>query len=313
MNVLVGARSWLVILLTLLAGAGGALALSSDGPSSSAKTTAAGKARDDVWPKPVEEFLAGEYLQLSDVVLTRRSGDIGSALIRWATNSPFSHAALVYTGERYDKGISGTFVIEAGTSGVDLTQLIHYVENKSTFVAIKRFKRTWFTPERQARVRGVLLDKIKDTYDYWTIWRIVKKIWFGVQSKIRTKEKTVEAYHKHDWEPPNEYICSGLVQIGFVQTAIEAIKRGELPPESLLDVVFSNSASSRLPKAGDWKYLGDDARATAANVQDVLNDELYAITPDDLAQSDKLEWLYFIKNGAVYEVHTYADVLKLIQ
>ena len=80
----------------------------------------------------------------------------------------------------------------------------------------------------QARVRGVLLDKIKDTYDYWTIWRIVRNIWFGVQAKVRTKEKTVEAYHKRDWEPPNEYICSGLVQIGFVQTVIEGISRGDV-------------------------------------------------------------------------------------
>lgn len=290
-----------------------AVALSTDQPGAKTKDAAPGKALDEVWPKPVEEFLAGKYLERADVVLTRRSGDIGSALIRWATNSPFSHAALVYTGPQYDQGISGTFVIEAGTSGVDLTKLNDYAENKSTFVAIKRFRKPWFDANRQARVRGVLLDKIKDSYDYWTIWRIVKKIWFGVQAKISTKEKTVEKYRERHWEPPNEYICSGLVQIGFVQTAIEAITRGELPPEALLDVVFTKSAASRLPDKADWKYLGADGKALAVNFQDVLNDELYSITPDDLAQSDKLEWLYFIKNGAVHKVSTYADVLKLVQ
>jgi hypothetical protein len=291
-----------------------AFALSSTDTPQQKAAAAPGKALDDVWPKPVDEFLAGNYLERADVMLTRRSGDIASTVIRWATNSAFSHAAMVYTAPRFDQGISGTFVIEAGTSGVDLTQLSHYAESKTTFVAIKRFTRDWFTVPRQARVRGVLLDKIKDTYDYWTIWRIVRNIWFGVQTKMSTKEQTVEAYRKRDWEPPNEYICSGLVQIGFVQAAVEGIKRGELSPEVLRDVVFSKTAASRLPAAGDWKYFDkDDAKATAINFQDVLNDELYAITPEDLAQTEKLQWLYLIKDGKVYKVSSYADVLNLVR
>lgn len=307
-------RCLMGVMLVLFA-AGGAHALTSDSPAKpqDKAALAPGKALDDVWPKPVDEFLKGNYLLRADVVLTRRTGDIGSSLIRWATNSAFSHAALVYTGAQFDQGISGTFVIEAGTSGVDLTQISHYAESKSTYVAIKRFKKDWFNPSRQARVRGVLLDKIKDSYSYWTIWRIIRNIWFGVQSKVQTKEKAVEAYHKRAWEPPNEYICSGLVQIGFVQTVIEGIQRGELSPEVLRDVVFSKSAASRLPAPGDWKYLGADAKDTAVNFQDVLNDELYAITPEDLAQTEKLEWLYLLKDGQVYKVSSYADVLKLVR
>ncbi len=310
---------WLIGVALIAFATGGALALTSNSPDGALQKglQAPGRARDDVWPKPVGEFLKGNYLQRADVVLTRRSGDIASTLIRWATNSAFSHAALVYTGSLFDKGISGTFVIEAGTSGVDLTQLSHYAESKSTYVAIKRFRRDWFTEDRQARVRGVLLDKIKDSYSYWTIWRIVRNIWFGVQSKVRSKEKTVEAYHKGGWEPPNEYICSGLVQIGFVQTAIEAIQGG-LSPEILRDVVFSKAAASRLPAPGDWQYLCadgkttcPDAKNTAVNFQDILNDELYSITPEDLAQTDKLEWLYLIKDGQVFKVGSYAEVLKL--
>jgi hypothetical protein len=303
---------WMAGIVLLGIATGSAYALSSDSPVKSA-AEAPGKALDEVWPKPVAEFLQGSYLQRADVVLTRRSGDLASTIIRWATNSAFSHAAMVYTGAQFDQGISGTFVIEAGTSGVDLTKLSDYAEHKSTYVAIRRFKREWFNPARQSRVRGVLLDKIKDSYDYWTIWRIARNLWFGVQSKIKTKEKTVEAYHNRDWEPPNEYICSGLVQIGFVQATIEAIKRGELSPEVLRDVVFSKSAESRLPEPGAWKMLGDDAKQTAVLFQDILNDELYAITPEDLAQTEKLEWLYLIKDGVVYKVGSYADVLKLVQ
>lgn len=309
-------RIWLWRLFALLFGAalmtGGAAAITNNAPQQ--KIEATGKAADDVWPKPVTEFLRGNYLQLADVVLTQRSDDIASTIIRWATKSAFSHSAMIFTSERFDNGISGTFVIEAGTSGVDITNFSDYAESKGAFVAVKRLSKPWFNPARQSRARGVLLDRIKDTYDYWTIWRIARNIWFGVQSKIKTREKAVEDYHKRDWEPPNEYICSGLVQIGFVQAIIESIQKRELPPETLLDVVFTKSAASRLPEKGNWKYLGpEDGRDTAVLFQEVLNDELYSVTPEDLAESDKLEWLYFIKDGLAYKVTSYADVLKLIQ
>ena len=52
---------------------------------------------EEVWPMPVEDFLAGKYLERADVVLTRRAWDVASWAIRWATNSPFSHAAMVFT------------------------------------------------------------------------------------------------------------------------------------------------------------------------------------------------------------------------
>lgn len=301
--------------LLIVMGTASALALEKVQPRAKAPVAPAAtkNAFDDKWPKDVATFLDGHYLDRADVVLTRRTGDLTAAVIRWATGSPFSHAALIFTGPQFDSGISGTFVIESGTSGVDLTQFTDYTSNKSTFIAIKRLRKDWFTAPRQSRVRGVLLDKIKATYDFWTIARIARNIWFGVQSKVRTKEKTVEAYRKNDWSPPNEYICSGLVQNGFVEMAVEAIKRGEMSPEVLREVVFHKGAEGRLPPPGTWKYLGEDAKDTAVNFRDVLSDELYSVTPEDLAQTDKLEWQYFIKDGLVYKVSSYAEVTKLIQ
>src|SRR5262245_40899671 len=76
---------------------------------------------EEVWPMPVEDFLAGKYLERADVILTRREWDVASWAIRWATNSPFSHSAMVFTGPQFESGYTSTFVIEAGTNGVDLT------------------------------------------------------------------------------------------------------------------------------------------------------------------------------------------------
>ena len=123
---------------------------------------------------PVEDFLDGKYLERADVVLTRRDYDLTSWLIRWTTNSPFSHAAMVFTGPQFESGFSNTFVIEASTRGVDLTDLRDYIADKSTFLAIKRVKEPWFDEVKQSRVRGLLLDKIKSTYDYWAIGHLAR-------------------------------------------------------------------------------------------------------------------------------------------
>lgn len=268
------------------------------------------EARRNVWPKPVDEFLAGEYLERADVVLTRRDWDLSSYLIRLATKSPFSHAAMVFTGPQFESGFSNTFVIEAGTGGVDLTNIRDYIADKSTFIAIKRLKQPWFDEGKQARVRGILLDKIKASYNYWAIGRIFKNLWFGVQRQVRGKEQTIEAYRKNDWRPPNDYICSGLVQLGFVEGVIEFVKAGKLPITALKEVVFHETAASRLPEPEDWQYLDEETQRLSAEIFEQQNTvELEAVTPDDLARSKKLEWLYLIRNNLVYKISSYEDVV----
>lgn len=281
-------------------------------PEAPAPTVAAVESQTD-WPKDVDQFLAGEYLQKSDVMLERRSDDLPAWIIRWATNSQFSHAALVYTAPPFDSGLSNTFVIEAGTKGVDLTKLSDYVhDTRVGFIAIKRLKpEPWFSSDRQSRVRGLLLDKIKAHYDYWTIWQIAKQIWFGVQEKIGSRESAVKSFRDKDWTPPNEFICSGLVQIGFVEMMVEAIKNNQISPEALRDVVFTKSAEKYLPPRGLWANLGDQQKETAQIFRDLLNDELYSVTPEDLAQTEKLDWMYLIKGGKVYKITSYDDVVRM--
>lgn len=271
------------------------------------------------WPMPLETFLAGNYLDRADIMLTRRNWDLSSSIIRWATNSPFSHAALVFNRPGQEPGITNTFVIEAGTSGVDLTNLRDYANDKSSFIAIKRFRGGWFDEPKQARVRGLLLDKIKASYDYWAVGRIARSLWFGVQNKINRetdsksqREKTLEKYADKEWTPPSEYICSGLVQIGFVETVIEYIKRGALPPSALNDVVFHRGAQKWLPDDKGWEALGAGGKDSAQLFERQNYQALVSVTPDDLAKSRKLEWLYLIRDGQVHKVRTYAEVMLLI-
>jgi hypothetical protein len=262
---------------------------------------------------PVEDFLAGTYLERADVVLTRRDWDLASWVIRWATKSPFSHAAMVFTGPQFESGYTNTFVIEAGTGGVDLTNLRDYIADKSAFVAVKRFKKEWFDEDKRARVRGLLLDKIKSTYNYWAIAALARNLWFGVERRVRGDRRTIRSFREREWNAPNEYICSGLVQVGFVEAVLEYVKAGKLPPAALNDVVFEPVVATRLPEKGDWGYLDPESSKTTAVLFRKQNfDALQSVTPEDLASSDKLEWLYFIKDGLVYKVSSYDDVHKLI-
>lgn len=270
--------------------------------------------RTDQWPKSVDEFLAGNYLERADVVLTRREWDPASFLIRWATKSPFSHSALIFTSPRHEPGYQSTFVIEATTDGVDLSNFRDYVEDKSTMVAIKRLRRDWFDPDKQSRVRGLLLENIKADYNYWAIVRIARNLWFGIQNTIEGQEQTVESFRDSEWKPPNSYICSGLVQVGFVEAISEYILNRQLPPWALNEVIFKPSAAERLPPPEAWQEappsLIDDVVPT---FRAQLATELESVTPEDLARSDKLEWLYFIREGKVYKVNSYEEVKRLME
>ena len=283
-------------------------------PAPIAAQNPAASPAEESWPMPVETFLDGNYLKRSDIVLTRRDWDLTSWVIRWATGSPFSHAALVFTGPQFESGYTNTFVIEASTGGVDLTNLRDYIADKSSFLAIKRFKKEWFDETKQSRVRGLLLDKIKADYNFWALGHIARNVWFGVERSMRGDEEAIQTFRERDWTPPNEYICSGLVQIGFVEAVLEYIKSDQLPPSALREVVFQRVAASRLPEKDDWQYLDPEASKTTANLFRNQNfDALESVTPEDLALSDKLEWLYMIKNGLVYKADSYDDVRKVIE
>lgn len=266
------------------------------------------------WPKTIDEFLAGRFLRRADVVLTSRKNDLASYLIRTATSSPFSHAALVFTGPQVEYGYTSTFVIEAGTGGVDLASLKAYAADKSVFFAIKRLRQPWFDPDKQSRVRGLLLDNIKSEYNYTAILRLLREIWFGVERSVRGKEQAVESFRAREWDRPNTFICSGLVQFGFVEAITEYILARKLPPSALNDVVFSKLAQQRLVPPEAWKDAPDSLiDDVIPEVRRTLAADLEATTPEDLANSDKLEWLYFVQAGMVHRVRSYEDVKKLIK
>ena len=263
---------------------------------------------------PVEDFLAGNYLERADVVLTRRNWDLASWAIRWATNSRFSHAAMVFTGPQFESGYSNTFVIEFGTKRRRPDEPARLHRGQELIPCHQALQEgTGSTRPSRRACAGCCSTRSSPRYNYWAIVHIMRNLWFGVQETVQA-EKGGRRHHRREGEgtPPNEFICSGLVQIGFVEAVLEYIKAGQLPPSTINDVVFEPEAATRLPDKADWAYLDPKSSKTTAVLFRKQNYEaLQWVTPEDLASSDKLEWLYFIKDGLVYKVSTYDEVKKL--
>lgn len=251
----------------------------------------------DTWPMPVETFLANadRYLRRSDVVLCRGKTSLFSRLIRWATKSQYSHAALVFLIPHFDNGFDNTFLIESVPSGVDVTDLRHYViEGANNYdVVVRRLDHDWFTEDVQRIVRGRMLDFIKADYDFATIWTLAKstfeRIVFGIQVRVSGLERTLRKTHAKQKLAPAQFICSGFVQYGMAETVRQLVQAGKLPPACLDAVLF---------------------RPGLTPVSDA--DAMLATTPEDIAATDKLQWLYVFVKKQVYRASTRAEVDRLL-
>jgi hypothetical protein len=273
-------------------------------------------AAEPTWPMPVATFLAGKYMRKADVVLTRKQNDWKSWFIRWAINGKFSHAAMVFLVPHEEVGFDNTFVIEAASEGVDLTNLTDYVNDRRTILGIKRVTQPWFTSEIQSRVRGHTLNSIKSRYSYGTLWQIAKasidRFLYGVRNRFQGPEKALASRVKKSLTAPNEFICSGLVQMGYAMVIGERVKAGTLPPTALAEVIFDDDLAATL-KNTDWsKHAPEARREIVYDYVTSFEDVLEAVTPEDLAHSKQLDWVYVIRDGLVYPVMSDASAGKLL-
>ncbi len=245
---------------------------------------------------PLDRFLAGEVegheLQRSDVILVQSRGSIFSRAIRWATNSRFSHAALIFAVPHLKQGFNRAFLIESSTGGVDLTALdahTHYPSHKKALV-VMRLENDWFDMALQKRVRGEMLNSIKAHYDYFSIVRLMLAIGtsllMGKRSRAAARIKAI-IRERFDVERlvPLRFICSGFVQFGFWHTI-----RKHLPDVPQEEVYF-----------GPQTPTGE-----------VSDADLLIITPEELFRSPKLSIKYVITGQKVYQTDNRDDCLALL-
>lgn len=204
--------------------------------------------------EPLDYFLQksdeGPYLRVSDVVLrvNQNPREIFSHLIRIATNSKWSHSALIYLLSDPPKGFDNTFLVEAMTSGIHVASWRNEVVPYDEFtVGIKRPCLDWYmeTPKEKVKhdsedpedvhgiqylrhVRGIAFDQINGLYDHNTVWelsalyleRIAKRRLARIPQVAEEADKLADLFKKWDESDAIKqqvlrFICSGLVQYSF--------------------------------------------------------------------------------------------------
>jgi hypothetical protein len=87
--------------------------------------------------------------------------------------------------------------------------------------------------------------------------------------------------------------------LGFIHTLMDLAGEKRLPPQFLSGIVFRDGLKTFLPE--DWEQF------TAAEQEEIfydfvvgLSDLMEATTPEDLAATPELEWVYVIRRGKVY-------------
>lgn len=203
---------------------------------------------------PLDYFMQhgeeGPRLRVSDVVLriNHSRKEVFAHLIRVATNSKWSHSALVYLVNDPPKGLENTFLIEARPKGVIMVSWRNEVMPFEEFtVGIKRPRLDWYkeNPYEKARrdprdpedthgigylrhVRGIAMDQMHGLYDHKVVWELaslyVERVARRHLSKIPQVAEAADALADlfKKWDAKSEpqahvmhFICSGLVQYSF--------------------------------------------------------------------------------------------------
>jgi hypothetical protein len=266
---------------------------------------------DGLWPMKVEDFIQRDYMKYSDIVLTRKEWNLTSWLIRTATGGNFAHSSLVFLTPHWQYGWQSTFLIESVFSGTEITAISDYFKHKNLSIAIKRLNRPWFDERLAKLVRGRMLDDIKAEYAFNIVWRLARQFLFGFEGAVRGHRATIRRRRSMGYQSPNEFICSGFMQVGYLRAISEHVREGTLPPSVVRDVIFDDDLAHILH--ADWNtFTPDEQRQIVSDFLSAFNEELMAVTPRDIELHDAFDWQYVVTGGYVYPVSSYAEVCRLL-
>jgi hypothetical protein len=207
--------------------------------------------------EPLDYFLQkrndSPYLRVSDIVLrcNHDPKELFSRFIRLASNSKWSHSALISLVSDPSEGFHDTFLIEAMTTGIRVASWRHEVMPYEKFtVGIKRPCMEWYveTPHDIAKrnprdgedehgvsylrhVRGLAIDQINGLYNNKTVYEIaalyVERVAKRRLSKIPQVAEAADALATlfRTWDESDvahhatvlRFICSGLIQYSFFE------------------------------------------------------------------------------------------------
>ena len=209
---------------------------------------------------PLDYFLKeneeNSRMRIADVIVRQNKSatELFSRLIRLASDSPWSHSAIVYLLRDPHKGYNNTFLVEVTTKGAHVASWRKEIYPLKEFnVGIKRLNVDWYaeTPYEKSRhdpadpedthgisflrhVRGTALDQIDSLYDHKTVYEMtalyaerLAKRHLGSIPGIADATASIATLFKK-WDENSDtttnmlhFICSGIVQYSF----FEALRR----------------------------------------------------------------------------------------
>lgn len=286
-------------------------------------------------------------LRVADVVLrtTQSPMHIIGRLIRFATKSRWSHAALVLLLSNSRQGYDSTFLIEAITKGVRVVAwskvLTPYQE---VTIGVKRLEMDWYvetTYERERHttrdpedthgieylrsVRGVALDQINDLYDRKVVYELIalyaKRVLrrhlkaFPVFAHLAASLANFFRTWSLDISSPDtleNFICSGLIQYSFFEALRERIlydltkaEDREMAMQNLHHVVFCDDPDGVIAEYVWQIQVGK--RNLDDPIPDAVLDLLKTALPADFNNSSDLQWCYIIHQGKVWQIDDVAE------
>ena len=299
--------------------------------------------------EPLNYFLqqsdVGPRLRVSDVVLRTNLNpkEIFSALIRMATDSHWSHSALLYLLNDPLQGFDNIFLVEAMTSGVRVASWRNEVEPPEQFtVGIRRLPIEWYveSPRDIAKrdaddvddvhgiaylrhVRGLALDQINELYNQNTVDEISALYIERVSKRHNIPLVPQIADHFANFfktrdESVLRFICSGLVQYSFFEDLRRRVINDLAVPEhhdcaisnlnNLHRVIFHPDPEGVIMNYVQQIQSGklDIATPVPGEVLDLLK----TTTPADINNTMNLEWRYIIRKGWVWEIDKAPDDYK---
>jgi len=229
----------------------------------------------------VAEFLkqSDRFLNRGDIILTRNK-TWGSRIVHIGTGSFFTHSAFVFLLPSPGEHFENTFVLESMPSGVGLANIKGWITgaNPPEEIARTRLQGPGFDRNYFRQVGGIMLDQVNSAYDYGIAVNLGLSVWFGIKLGWSRISRRTTAYKP--WTPKT-FICSGYIQYGLV----EAMRRNDQDPSGVL--------------------FKDGAAATD-------RESLLAVSPEDIATSKKLKWLYAVRRGWVHQVNSYDQAREVI-
>lgn len=245
---------------------------------------------------PIQDFLGENRLRLGDILLFRRKGSFFARGLSRLTGDYFAHAGMVFATPQTDPGFTKAFVIECSFSGVDITPFDHFIEKRSRYVVcVKRLEREWLDDRLRKTIRGHALNYIKAEYSFKTLTdlflRAEAHLLFPRRNDGRRRAEMLERALRRDMKLPQAFICSGFVQYAFFEGVQRALgsERDDDAHTALAECYFAGERRTRNLRA-----------------------DLLSVSPQDIADSDKLNWKYLMHRGDVFDVGSKQEAMTLI-